>query len=61
MDKQGKRVWSLHLTGYLKPNVTQYNIVYDFSKVDYKYKEDITFQDIVRGIFSICGRVMFVQ
>ena len=57
-DKPRKRVWNLNLTGYLKPNVDQYNIVYDFSKVDYKYKEDITFEDIISGTFSICGRLL---
>ena len=57
-NKKGKRVWSLKLTGYLKPNVDKYNIVYDFSKVDYKYKEEITFENIISGTFTICGRVL---
>ena len=57
-NKKGKRVWSLTLTGYLKPNVDKYNIVYDFSKVDYKYKEEITFGNIISGTFTICGRVL---
>ena len=35
-----------------------YNIVYDFSDVDYKYKEQVTFQNIVSGTFNICGRVL---
>jgi hypothetical protein len=42
----------------LKPNVDKYNIIYDFSKVDYKYKEDITFEDIISGTFILCGRVL---
>ena len=57
-NQKEKRVWSLNLTGYLKPNVDTYNIVYDFSKVDYKYKDEITFENIVSGIFTICGRVL---
>ena len=57
-NQKEKRVWSLNLTGYLKPNVDTYNIVYDFSKVDYKYKDEITFENIISGIFTICGRVL---
>ena len=57
-NKKEKRVWQLNLTGYLKPNVDTYNIVYDFSDVDYKYKEQVTFQNIVSGTFNICGRVL---
>ena len=57
-NKKEKRVWQLNLTGYLKPNVDIYNIVYDFSDVDYKYKEQVTFQNIVSGTFNICGKVL---
>ena len=57
-NQKEKRVWSLNLTGYLKPNVDKYNIVYDFSKVEYKYKDKIIFQNIVSGTFTICGRVL---
>ena len=57
-NEKEKRVWSLNLTGYLKPNVDKYNIVYDFSKVDYKYKDKITFENIVSGTFNICGHVL---
>ena len=57
-NKKEKRVWQLNLTGYLKPNVDTYNIVYDFSDVDYKYKEQVTFQNIVSGTFNICGKVL---
>jgi hypothetical protein len=46
------------LTGYLKPNIDKYNITYDFSEVDYKYKDKITFENIVSGTFTICGRVL---
>ena len=35
--------WSLNLTGYLKPNVDTYNIVYDFSKSDYENQKKIIF------------------
>ena len=57
-NEKEKRVWQLNLTGYLKPNVQKYNIVYDFSKVDYKYKEQISFENIVSGTFNICGQVL---
>ena len=57
-NQKEKRVWSLNLTGYLKPNVDKYNITYDFSEVDYKYKEEITFENIISGTFTICGRVL---
>ena len=57
-NREEKRVWSLNLTGYLKPNVDKYTIVYDFSKVNYMYKEDITFENIISGTFILCGRVL---
>lgn len=38
--------------------MNKYNIVYDFSKVEYKYKEDITFENIMSGTFNICGSVL---
>lgn len=57
-NEKEERVWSLNLTGYLKPNVDKYNIIYDFSKVDYKYKDEIIFENIVSGTFNICGRVL---
>ena len=57
-NEKEKRVWQLNLTGYLKPNVDTYNIVYDFSNVDYKYKEQIRFENIVSGTFNICGQVL---
>ena len=57
-NEKEKRVWQLNLTGYLKPDVETYNIVYDFSKVDYKYKEQISFENIVSGTFNICGQVL---
>jgi hypothetical protein len=56
-NEKEKRVWSLNLTGYLKPNVDKYNITYDFSEVDYPEK-NITFENIVSGTFTICGRVL---
>ena len=46
------------MTGYLKPNVDTYHILYDFSEVDYKYKENISFENIVSGTFNICGQVL---
>ena len=52
------RVWDLNLTGYLKPNVDKYYIVYDFTNVNYKYKDRITFEDKLSGTFNICGRVL---
>jgi hypothetical protein len=57
-NKKEKRVWQLNLTGYLKPNVDTYHIVYNFSEVDYKYKENISFENIVSGTFNICGQVL---
>ena len=56
-NEKEKRVWKLNLTGYLKPNVEKYYIIYDFKEVDYKYKDEITFENIVSGTFNICGRV----
>ena len=53
-----KRVWDLNLTGYLKPNRDKYYIVYDFSEVNYKEKDRITFEDKLSGTFNICGRVL---
>lgn len=57
-NEKEKRVWQLNLTGYLKPNIDKYNIVYDFSEVDYKYKEQISFEKIISGTFNICGQVL---
>ena len=51
-NEKEERVWSLNLTGYLKPNIDKYNIIYDFSKVDYKYKDEITFENIVSVVAS---------
>ena len=51
-------VRQLNLTGYLKPNVDTYHILYNFSEVDYKYKEQISFEKIVSGTFNICGQVL---
>ena len=51
--------WSLNLTGYLKPNVDTYNIVYDFSKSDYENQKKIIFiKNVVSGTFNICGQVL---
>lgn len=55
---QNARVWRLNLTGYLKPNVSQYSIIYDFSNVDYPEKNSITFSDIISGTFNLCGRIL---
>ncbi len=57
-NKKRKRVWSLNLTGYLKPNVDKYNITYDFSEIDYPEKNSIRFENIISGTFTICGRVL---
>lgn len=54
----GDRVWELNSTGYLEPNVEKYYIVYDFSRVDYKYKDDITFENVVSGVFIVCGQIL---
>lgn len=56
-NEKGKRVWQLNLTGYLEPNVQKYNIVYDFSNVNYKEK-NIRFENIISGTFNICGQVL---
>jgi hypothetical protein len=55
---QNGRVWRLNLTGYLKPNVSQYSIIYDFSNVDYPEKNSIIFSDIISGTFNLCGRIL---
>ena len=55
-NEAGKRVWELNLSGELEPNHPVYYIVYDFQRVDYKYK--ITFENIVTGTLNICGRVL---
>ena len=57
-NKKEKRLWQLNLTGYLKPNVDTYNIVYDFSDVDYKYKEQVTFQNIISGTVAESPRIL---
>mgnify|MGYP003339749926 CR=1 FL=1 len=57
-NEKEKRVWQLNLTGYLKPNIDTYHILYDFSEVDYKYKENISFENIISGTFNICGQVL---
>ena len=48
-NEKEKRILKLNLTGYLKPNIDTYNIVYNFSEVNYKYKEQITFENIISG------------
>ena len=57
-NETGKRVWELNLSGELQPNHPVYYIVYDFQRVDYKYKDKITFENIVTGTLNICGRVL---
>ncbi len=52
------RVWQVSLSGYLKPNNGKYYIVYDFSKVNYRYKDKITFINELSGTFNICGKVL---
>ena len=57
-DEAGKRVWQLNLSGVLDPNIDVYSVVYDFSNVNYKYKDQITFENEIAGTFNICGRVL---
>ena len=57
-DEPGKRVWQLNLSGVLDPNIDVYSVVYDFSNVNYKYKDQITFENEIAGTFNICGRVL---
>ena len=57
-DESGKRVWQLNLSGVLDPNIDVYSVVYDFSNVNYKYKDQITFENEIAGTFNICGRVL---
>ena len=57
-DEPGKRVWQLNLSGVLDPNIDVYSVVYDFSSVNYKYKDQITFENEIAGTFNICGRVL---
>lgn len=53
-----KPVWQLNLTGYLKPNVEKYSIIYDFSDSNYRYKNTVTFENIASGTFNQCGHVL---
>ena len=53
-----RRVWNLNLTGKLDPNADIYKIVYDFSNVNDKEKDIITFENDLSGTFRICGHVM---
>lgn len=53
-----KRVWSLNLTGELSSHAEKYFIIYDFSGVDFEYKNQVSFENIITGIFFICGRIM---
>ena len=57
-NQVGDRVWELNLSGSLKPGVDTYYIVYDFQKVNYKYKDEITFENALTGTLNICGRVL---
>lgn len=58
-NEKNKRIWSLTLTGFLKPNVDHYSIVYKFSKTDYKDNNiEGSFENIISGTFNICGRVL---
>ena len=57
-NEVGDRVWQLNLSGFLKPGVDTYYIVYDFQKVNYKYKDKIRFENAVTGTFNTCGRVL---
>lgn len=52
-----QRVWELNLTGYLRPNIDKYCILYDFRDVDYEGK-NIGFENILSGTFNICGQVL---
>ena len=52
-----KRVWDFNLTGYLKPKIDKYYIVYDFSEVNYQNKK-VTFENMLSGTFRICGQVL---
>jgi len=53
-----KPVWQLILTGYLKPNVEKYSIIYDFSESNYRYKNTVSFENIASGTFNLCGHVL---
>ena len=53
-----KPVWQLNLTGYLKPNVDKYSIIYDFSESNYRYKNTVAFENIASGTFNLCGHVL---
>lgn len=57
-NKREARVWDIKLTGQLEPNVEKYKIVYDFSNVNYKYKEQISFENDISGTFRICGHML---
>lgn len=57
-NKREARVWDINLTGQLEPNVEKYKIVYDFSNVNYRYKEQISFENDISGTFRICGHML---
>ena len=57
-NKREARVWDIKLTGQLEPDVEKYKIVYDFSNVNYKYKEQISFENDISGTFRICGHML---
>lgn len=55
-NEEGNRLWNLTLTGYFKPGVSKYYIVYNFSNVN--YDKQVTFEDITSGTFTVCGHVL---
>jgi len=57
-NKQDARVWQLNLSGTLKPNEQVYYFVYDFSRVQFQGKDDVTFEGSISGTINICGQVL---
>lgn len=53
---EGSRVWQLNATGFLKPGIKKYLIIYDFTNTNPIDK--IQFGSVVSGVFTICGNVL---
>ena len=52
------RVWNINLTGTLQKQDGDYVLYFDFSKVNYKGKNQIFFSKRLSGTLNVCGRVL---
>jgi hypothetical protein len=55
-NELGSRVWQLNATGFLKPGLKKYFIIYDFTNA--KTIDKLQFGGVVSGVFTICGNVL---